>query len=258
MNISPEVDAFLLRQVDHNRDRLNLLGNDLERVLAAFERDDIEAIPLKGSAMLLERRDEIDWRPMADIDLLVRHPVQQDVNLAYAHAGYCLPINFSTGLSGLTWKHLHYQYCEHEWPAVDEAGEHRDHPRDIESHPRVIEMMRGVRWDITGWIANNLMEVNGRWIPDDRAMTLHLAVHASISALDSRLRMIQIVDLLRQLERTGPAPILSAVQKSGPLYHARFVYPALALAARHCDDAPFACGCRLVAGHIFRLQWRPG
>ncbi len=236
LSISDEVDDFLSRQVAHNRDRLELLYSDLERLLAAFERAGIEAIALKGSAMLLGRRDEIAWRPMADIDLLVRHANQQEVNLAYAHAGYCLPINFSTGLSGLTWKHLHYQYCEHEWPAVDDPGEHRDHPRDIESHPRVVEMMRGIRWDLTGWIANNLTKIDNHSIPDDRAMTLHLAVHASMSALDSRLRMIQIVDLLRQIERTGPAPVLSAVRKSGPLQHARFVYPALALASRHSDD----------------------
>lgn len=236
LSVSTDVDAFLVRQVEQNRRRLDRLGQDLERVLAAFERDKIEAIPLKGSAMLLDRPAEIGWRPMADIDLLVRHPVQQEVNLAYAHAGYCLPINYSTGLSGLTWKHLHYEYCEYEWPEVGEPGEHPDHPRDIESHPRVIEMMRGFRWDITGWIANNLVEVGCRKIPDERAMTLHLAVHTSISALDSRLRMVQIVDLLRQLERTGPDPVLAAVLKSGPLYHARFVYPALALAARHSDD----------------------
>ena len=236
LSISEEVDTFLERQVNQNRRRLDLLRDDLDRTLAAFERDGIEAIPLKGSAMLLERPDEIGWRPMADIDLLVRHENQQAINLAYAHAGYCLPINYSTGLSGLTWKHLHYQYCEYEWPAVDEPGEHPDHPRDIESHPRVVEMMRGMRWDITGWITNNLDVVDGRLIPDDQAMTLHLAVHASLSALDSRLRMIQIVDLLKQLERTGPGPVIAAVRKSGPLYHARFVYPALALAARWSDD----------------------
>ena len=124
--------------------------------------------------------------------------------------------------------------------AVDEPGEHPDHPRDIESHPRVVEMMRGMRWDITGWITNNLEDIDGRQIPDDRAMTLHLAVHASLSALDSRLRMVQIVDLLKQLERTGPGPIVAAVRKSGPLYHARFVYPALALAARANDDEQLA------------------
>ncbi len=231
-----ELATFLVRQVENNRRRLNLLSNDLERVLAAFERDKLEALPLKGSALLLARPNEIGWRPMADLDMLVRHPVQQEVNLAYAHAGYCLPLNYSTGLSGLTWKHMHYEYCEYQWPEVTEPGEHPDHPRDIESHPRVVEMLRGIRWDITGWIANNLVEVHGRRIPDERAMTLHLAVHASISALDSHLRMVQIVDLARQLERTGPGPVLAAVWKSGPLEHARFVYPALALVARHCDD----------------------
>jgi glycosyltransferase involved in cell wall biosynthesis len=236
LSISKEVDAFLLGQIKKNQQRLELLAGDLDRTLAAFERDSIEAIPLKGSAMLLSRPEEISWRPMADIDLLVRHENQQEINLAYAHAGYCLPLYYSTGLSGLTWKHLHYQYCEYEWPAIDEPGEHPEHPRDIESHPRVVEMMRGTRWDITGWITNNLDTNGGRPIPDDRAMALHLAVHASLSALDSRLRMIQIIDLQWQLDRSGPEPIIAAVQKSGALRHARFVYPAFALAARHSDD----------------------
>ncbi len=250
VRVAPEVDGWLRRQVDRNRERQNLLAGDLERVLEAFERDTIEAIPLKGSAMLLDRREEIEWRPMADIDLLVRYPVQQQIDLAYAHAGYCLPLDYSTGLSGLTWKHLHYQRCEYQWPSVDEPGEHPDHPREIESHPRVVEMMRGIRWDITGWITNNLVEIDGRLLPDDRAMSLHLAVHTSMSALDSRLRMIQVVDLARQLERTGPEPILSAVRKSGALYHARFVYPALALAARHTGDPQIHDAVAFLRAHV--------
>ncbi|MEZ4570740.1 MAG: glycosyltransferase [Thermomicrobiales bacterium] len=60
ISISPEVDEFAANQVERNRQRLELLGDDLERLLAAFDRDGIEAIPLKGSAaMLLERPDEI-------------------------------------------------------------------------------------------------------------------------------------------------------------------------------------------------------
>ena len=236
LTISPDLDRFLIQQVERNHQRHRHLTTDLQRVLAAFQRDGIEIVPLKGSAMLLTRPDEVGWRPMADLDFLVRHPVQQEVNLAFAHAGYCLPINYSTGLSGLTWKHLHYQYCEYVWPEVTEVGEHPDHPRDVESHARVVEMMRGIRWDITGWIVNNLDESSGYPVPDDRAMALHLAVHLSLSALDSRLRMIQVVDLMRHIERHGVDAILSAVRKSGPLAHARFVYPALALVARYSSD----------------------
>lgn len=68
-------------------------------------------------------------------------------------------------------------------------------------------------------------------------MALHLTVHASIAALESTGRMIQIVDLSRVFARYGVSSVRTAVMKSGPDRYARFVYPALALAARWSGDA---------------------
>ncbi|MFW6074191.1 MAG: nucleotidyltransferase family protein [Chloroflexota bacterium] len=248
--ISPEIDSWLREQASLNRKRLSLLRSDLLRILDAFRHYEIEAIPLKGTAMLLDGSRDIGWRPMADLDLLARHPDQQLVDLAYARAGYCLPATYSTGLSGLDWKHRHYRPCEREWPSVDALGEHPDHPRDVESHPAVAEMHQGIRWDITRWITSNLVTSEGYVIPNSQALSLHLAVHCSINVLESRLRLIHLVDMEAQIERAGTDAILTAVHQAGARRHARFVYPALALTARWSGNLSIARAASLLEPYV--------
>ncbi|MEZ4570739.1 MAG: hypothetical protein R2849_10520 [Thermomicrobiales bacterium] len=75
------------------------------------------------------------------------------------------------------------------------VGEHPDHPRDVESHPRVVEMLRGFAGTSP---ADNEQpaEVNGYAVPDDRAMSLHSSRCTRRYRLSSPgLRMVQIVDL---------------------------------------------------------------
>jgi hypothetical protein len=97
----------------------------------------------------------------------------------------------------------------------------------------VIEMFRGFRWDITAWITNNLRQVNGASIPSAQAMSLHLAVHLSISILEATTRIVHVLDFARVVDQAGGvSAIRQAVEKSGLEQHARFVYPAVALATR--------------------------
>lgn len=242
LRLDPDIDAWLSEQIHFNRRRQELLQADLRRVLDAFDEAGIPITPLKGTAMLVDSRRDISWRPMADLDFLVQHNDQQEINLAYAHAGYCLPPCYSTGLSGLTWKHLHYQPVGGFEPPIDYLGEHPDHPRPIESHPAVLEMYRGIGWDITRWITANLRQAGNAWIPNDQAMSLHLAVHCSVSIMEGKLRLCQLVDLAEQLRLSGVMPILTAVEKSDAGRYARFAYPALALLSRIDGDPAIAVG----------------
>jgi len=68
-------------------------------------------------------------------------------------------------------------------------------------------------------------------------MALHLAVHASISALEGTARAINLIDLARAVGRVGAMPVYLATRDAGLNRHARFVYPAVALAARETGDA---------------------
>ncbi|CAN5600447.1 hypothetical protein BH24CHL1_BH24CHL1_03940 [soil metagenome] len=225
VSFGDELDAWFVGQSEHNRRRLTLMRDELYVTLDAFKRAGIEIIPLKGSAMILDDLDTIAWRPMADLDVLVSDPDKRQVDLAFAHAGYCL--------HGQSWKHRQYGPCDAGDRPLFTDSEHPGNPRNIESHPAVAEMFRGFRWDITPWIMNNLHQVDGVSIPTDRAMSLHLAVHLSVSILEATTRMIHILDFARVVDQAGGVSgIRQAVEKSGIEQHARFIYPAVALAAQ--------------------------
>lgn len=227
LSLSPDIDAWLVEQAQRNHARLTRMRSELLVTLDAFRQYGVELVPLKGSAMLLDSPDAVAWRPMADLDVLVRHPDQQQVDLAFARAGYCFHSH--------SWKHRVYGPCDAGPPTLHLDGEHPDNPRDVECHDAVVEMFRGFRWDITPWIVNNLRHVGGVRVPNDRAMSLHLALHLSMSILEATTRMVQVVDFASVAARAGTSGIEQAIHKSGADQYARFVYPAVALTTRTAD-----------------------
>ncbi len=225
ISFGAELDAWFIEQAQRNLARLKLMRDELLVTLDAFDRAGITIVPLKGSAMILDDLAGVSWRPMADLDVLVRHPSEREIDLAFAHAGYCL--------HGQSWKHRTYGPCDAADRPLDTDGEHPGNPRDVESHSAVTEMFRGFRWDITPWITNNLQHVDDATVPSPQAMALHLAVHLSIAILEGTARMIHIFDFARAVDLAGGVTsIRTAVEKSGIERRARFVYPAVALAAR--------------------------
>jgi hypothetical protein len=228
-DLGDPLNDWAVQQHARNRDRLARMREELLTTLRAFARAGIEAVPLKGAALLLADPASVSWRPMADLDLLVRHPETLAVALAYAHAGYCLQES--------TWKHRTYGPCDAGERPLHTDGEHLDNPRDIESHQAVVELFRGSRWDLTPWLVANLAEAEGFPVPGKQAMALHLAVHASVGMLESTSRMIHLVDLLQRLDAAELGAIRTAVSRAGARRHARFVYPALAMAAQFSERA---------------------
>jgi hypothetical protein len=129
-------------------------------------------------------------------------------------------------------------------------GEHPDNPRDVEVHDAVVEMFRGFAWDLTPYLLADRIERDGRRVPSDRAMALHLAVHASISALEGTARAINLIDLSRAVQQAGTMPIYLAARDAGLRQHARFVYPAIALAARETGDTGCAELREMLSLHV--------
>ena len=224
------VAGWLLGQVARNRERLTRMRAELLETLAALAERDFTAMPVKGGALLLESVESVVWRPLADLDMLVADAGDrlQDLDLALAHAGYCL--------DSVSWKHRAYTACAPGPPLVIGDGEHPDNPRDVEIHESVVEMFRGFRWDLTPYLRAEPSEVAGWRVPSEGAMALHLAVHASISALEGTARAINLIDLARALGRVGPMPVYLATRDAGLNQHARFVYPAVALTARETGE----------------------
>jgi hypothetical protein len=203
---------------------------ELLETLAALDERGFRAMPVKGGALLLESVESVLWRAFSDLDVLTPEigGRMQDLDLALAHAGYCL--------DGVSWKHRQYTACAPGPPLVIGDGEHPDNPRDIEVHVAVIEMFRGLDWDLTPYLLAEPATRDGWPVPSERAMALHLAVHASISALEGTARAINLIDLARAVGRVGAMPVYLTTRDAGLNRQARFVYPAVALAARETGD----------------------
>jgi hypothetical protein len=224
--------AWLIGQVERNRTRLNRMRDELDTTLAALRRAGIDAMPIKGAAMLLSGADDLVWRSTGDLDLLVRGVSNRELDLAVAHAGYCL--------AAASWKHRHYGPCAPRPPLVLNDGEHPNNPRDLEIHAAVAEMFRGFRWDLTRLLLDGADRCDDVAVPNASAMALHLAVHSSISILDGQARAIQLIDLMRAIDRVGPGCLVSAAKRTGMSEHARFIYPSVTLAARESGNAACA------------------
>jgi hypothetical protein len=222
--------GWLVEQVSRNRLRLERMRAELLETLAALAERGFSVMPLKGGALLLDSVESVAWRTFADLDLLVPdgRDRRQDLDLALAHAGYCL--------DSVSWKHRSYSTCAPGPPLVIGDGEHPNNPRDVEIHMDVVEMFRGFRWDLTPYLLRGSGEQAGWQVPSDAAMALHLAVHASVSILEGTAKAINLIDLARAIERAGSMPLYLATRDAGPLAHARFVYPAVALAARETHE----------------------
>ncbi|HEX5164579.1 MAG TPA: nucleotidyltransferase family protein [Thermomicrobiales bacterium] len=222
--------SWLVEQVSRNRTRLTRMRAELLETLAALAERGFVAMPLKGGALLLESVERVVWRTFADLDLLVLDTAdrRQDLDLALAHAGYCL--------GGVSWKHRSYSACAPGPPLVIGDGEHPDNPRDVEVHAAVVEMFRGFRWDLTPLLLREPGERAGRQVPSDAALALHLAIHASVSILEGTAKAINLIDLARAIELVGPMPLYLAARDAGLATHARFLYPAAALTARETHN----------------------
>lgn len=236
------LSAWLREETAINRDRLTRARRVLDETLLGFSRRKIDAIPLKGAAMLLDGVEALAWRVVGDIDLLVGGASSRELDLAVAHAGYCL--------RGSSWKHRVYQACTPTSWSWTGLATSRDFPLDIELHPAVQEHFRGTHWDVTAHIRAGLVTSRGVLTPDDRAMALHLAIHASVSILEGFGRMIQLVDLERILSRVDADALLEPVYAAGPGARARFVFPAVALVARETGNPVARDIAHALRGHV--------
>jgi len=233
VGLSAGVATWAADQLDQNLQRHALLREHLTDVLDAFRAAEIEIIPLKGAALLLRDGADVAWRPMADLDVLITVPHQRAVDLALAHAGFCLSGSYNTGWSGLAWKHLEYQLCDHSWPPVDTLGEHRDLPRKLEAHFAVRELYRGLGWNLTDYILNDVTLVGEDVVPGDHALALHFTVHASFAIFERKVRLSNLLDLQQLLTSDAVQMLADIVRAEGARKHARFIYPAVALLARY-------------------------
>ena len=208
-------------------DRAVVLAADRARLAGALTSAGVPWRPLKGAWLADNAYPDPTLRPMADTDIYVppEHVPAADAALSgmgYRHAG-------------TSWKHD--AYAMPGAAVVDWRGEHPDNPRPVDVHARVLEGFRGLTLDIGALTASPeataAMPVDP-W-PDDAAMLLHITAHATVDALSRKLRLLSLVDVGVVASRATDRTWRRAVDVAATPHAARFIWPALYLAARELD-----------------------
>ncbi len=211
----------------------------LHEVLALLSAEGLEAIPLKGAALLLRGEASPGLRPMGDLDLLLVDPA--GVRRAAA------VLERSTPYRPLLDTPRHLVLAEKDESVPSPAGEHPGNPLRIELHRSFRLPVLGVVLDATKELQTSAApDAQGTRLPSDAAMLRHLWHHAAEDFAAKGLRGIQAVDFLDRARRAGPlsadlveedlpaaAPLLYAADALERLFPGTFEPASLArLAAR--------------------------
>ena len=195
---------------------------DLRRAHAALVDDGLRPLWLKGAHLADEAvYQPPEARPLAALALYLDPAGQAAAEACLTRLGY------RPGLR--SWKH-------HLWRnpgcrVVDLRGEHADNPRPIELHFWLGEDFRGIRLGMDpAWAARESGAGGSRLKPE--AAMAHLAAHTTVNLLERRLRLVQLLDLLRLGAGLDAAAWRGLEAFSVQPGNARFLWPSLALLER--------------------------
>ena len=192
----PLVERFRL-EADLCEARGRRIVQCLREVFALFSSEGIDAIPLKGAALLLRGEANPGLRPMGDLDLLLADPA--DVRRAAA------VLERSTPYRPLLDTPRHLVLAEENESVPSPAGEHPGNPLRIELHRSFRLPVLGVVLDATKeLVASAAKDAHGIRLPSDAAMLRHLWQHAAEDFAAKGLRGIQAADFLDRSRRAGP------------------------------------------------------
>lgn len=169
----------------------------LVEVLGLLAAAGVEAVPLKGAALLLRGDAAPGLRPMGDLDLLLADP---------SHVGRAASaLARSTPYRPLLDTPRHLVLAEENEAVPSPAGEHPENPLRIELHRSFRLPVLGVVLDATEELVRSAApRPDGLRLPSNAAMLRHLWHHAAEDFAARGLRGIQAVDFLDRARRTGP------------------------------------------------------
>jgi hypothetical protein len=230
---------WLAAQYTLNGQRQLKFRAELQAILEAFAKHDLEVMPLKGAILSACIYPDYALRRMADLDLLI-------------HA--CDFERSSRLLTGLGYEQdvVHWKHTEFIKPGnrrvMSTGGEHPDNPRRVELHCYCRESFGGPTIDLTGLLWSTAQRENlldrPATLPRLEMLWLHLLVHATYHLWQGKGQLINLVDLwLLTPKIAAPGEVLAQID-------VRYTYPALALLKRYfpplLDEAiTQARACRL-------------
>ena len=163
-------------------------------ILASVEAD---AIPLKGSALILRGDVGASLRPMGDLDLLLLDPSRVE---AAAEA-----LQRATRYRRLLSTARHLVLAEEGERVAAPGAEHPDNPIRIELHRSFRLPVLGMTLDATEELRRSATKsADGFLLIGDGALFRHLWHHAAEDFAARGLRGIQAVDFLDLARRRGP------------------------------------------------------
>jgi Uncharacterised nucleotidyltransferase len=180
---------FLEEQRDHTAGRHLRIMALLESIDSQARREGIALVALKGAALYQRGIYNVGERPMADIDLLVRHA---DMNTMPRLLGTC-----DFDLAFVSWRHHLYESRVGAESTAGRFGEHIDNPIKIEVHTSIRERLPLSETDITQFLFPTEPRAGLNPYGSDAALMMHLLLHAAGNMRARALRLIQLHDISR-------------------------------------------------------------
>lgn len=220
------------------------LEHELARLVAAFDRDRIPVMLLKGAALQRTIYDHPALRPMADLDLLVRPPDVERTAAALSRLG---ARRGAALIRDDFFPRFHY---ETEWLIEGPR------PVRIDLHARPFRPLRIARFmpDDAFWSDAAAIRVGGgtAFLPRPESMLIHLASHAAYHGCP---RLLWLHDIHRYLRQFEPVLDMELIARRCREWRLSF---AVLTALRRTEEVLGSCGAgalmERLSGHP--VNWR--
>ncbi len=216
--LKADIQPWLAEQYAFNAQRITKMQQELAEILALFANKQIPLMPLKGSILGLKFYQDPAYRPMADLDLLIRAADFEVSAHLLTQLGYEPDITH--------WKHTEFSKADNR-QVINPNCEHPHNPRKLEIHLQCRENFGGPMINLTELMWKNAYQGSllgqSAIIPKLEALYLHLLIHCTYHLWQGKGRLIHLVDLTHITPQLShPVSILNGID-------ARFTYPALAM-----------------------------
>jgi len=177
--------TFLDNQRVHTARRYGRMAALLAKIDGLAVQENIAFIPLKGEALHAIGLYAAGDRPMADIDLLVRHRDLGPMSRVLTELGY-RPLSITAD------EHV---LVPVDRPPLSHLGEHADNGITIELHAKIDRPMPVRVVDITAQLWPLASRPGRNDYPSLAALMGHLLMHAAVNMQMRILRMLQLHDI---------------------------------------------------------------
>jgi hypothetical protein len=217
--------AFLSEQWQQTFARHQRIATLLNRIDLEGSREGVSFVALKGAALHANGIYQAGYRPMGDIDLLIRDEDITAISRILVACGY--------ESAFVANRHEVFQPCDKKVPPRGRLGEHADDPIKIEVHTKIAEHLPVAPVEITDFLFPQMMQPGLNKYRSNASLMMHLLLHAAGNMRARALRLIQLHDiaLLARCFLADDWIELCAARPGGkPLW---WVLPPLALTERY-------------------------